>query len=95
MICPHGTEIGMPFTNVSASGKKRVSLRQSFKDLSSSCDLQEFSVDSTIVKVHQDADSKKKEMIGKSRGGNTIKIHTATDTSGRFRKLNTDRRASA
>lgn len=54
-----------------------------FKDLISDCDLHVVSIDSTIVKVHQDAGSKKKELIGKSRGGNTTKIHVATDTSGK------------
>ena len=40
-----------------------------------------FPIDSTIIKVHQDA-GYKKELIGKSRGGNTTKIHTLVDAIG-------------
>ena len=53
-----------------------------FEELALECDLQDVSIDSTIVKVHKDTGSKKKESIGKSSGGNKTKIHVTTDALG-------------
>ena len=47
-----------------------------FKDLTSECDLQDVSIDSTTVKVHKEI------MIGRSRGGDTTKIHAILDALG-------------
>lgn len=44
------------------------------------------SIDSTIIKVHQETGSKKKS-IGKSRGGNTTKIHVVVDALGNLLKV--------
>ena len=46
----------MLFINVSASGKRK----EIFTDLATQADFQDVSIDSTIVKVHQDAGTKKK-----------------------------------
>ena len=72
----------MPSTNVSANGKNKDCLKKIFKELALDCDLQDVSLDSTTVKVHQDVGSKKKELIGKSRGGSTTKIHAVVDALG-------------
>jgi len=50
------------------------------------CDLQDVSFDSTIIKVHQDAASKKK-LIGKSRSGSTTKVHAVVDALGNPLKM--------
>ena len=65
--------------NVSISGRNKVFSRRFLRnELTLECDLQDLSIDSTSVKVHKDAGSKK-ELVGKSRGGNTTKIHVAVD----------------
>ena len=73
---------GMLSINVSAHGKRPGFLKKNFIDLALECDMQDVSIDSTIIKVHQAAGSKKKESIGKSRGGNTTKVHVAVDALG-------------
>ena len=50
-----------------------------FEELALECDLQDIAIDSTTVKMHKEV-GLKKEKIGKSRGGNTTKIHVATDS---------------
>lgn len=50
-------------------------LEKIFEELALDCNLQDVSIDSTtIVKAHKDTRSKK-ELIGKSRGDLTTKIH--------------------
>ena len=52
-----------------------------FKKLSLDCDLQDVPIATTIVKVHQDAGSKKRSNRKKS-GGNTTKVHVVVDALG-------------
>lgn len=76
----HSLDIGMPFTNALASGKKRDSLRPSSKICHPIAIYRTFPstvLSSKFIKMQ----ALEKELIGKSRGGNTTKIHTATDTS--------------
>lgn len=56
---PSRYEIGTRFINVSVNGKSKI-FSKKLKDLALDCDLQDVSIDSTTVKVHQDAGSKKK-----------------------------------
>ncbi len=49
--------------------------------MASDCDMQDVSLDSTSVKVHQYADSKK-EVIGRSKGGSITKIHELVNALG-------------
>ena len=56
-----------------------------FKQLSSDADFERVFLDGSIVKVHQHstgAATKYSEHIGKSRGGNSTKIHLAVDSDG-------------
>ncbi len=56
-----------------------------FKSLSKEPDLEWEFIDGSIVKAHQHssgAASDENQAIGKSRGGNTTKIHMAVDAYG-------------
>lgn len=58
---------------------------QLFAELRQLADLEWEFIDGSIVKAHQHATgarSEDKEAIGKSRGGNTTKIHMAVDSCG-------------
>ncbi|WP_037054941.1 IS5 family transposase, partial [Rheinheimera baltica] len=64
---------------------KKGILMQLFAELRQLADLEWEFIDGSIVKAHQHATgarSKDKEAIGKSRGGNTTKIHMAVDSCG-------------
>ena len=56
-----------------------------FRDLSTDSDPDWLFIDGSIVKAHQDssgAASDDEQAIGKSRGGNSTKIHLAVDSGG-------------
>ena len=56
-----------------------------FRDLSTDSDSDWLFIDGSIIKAHQDssgAASDDTQAIGKSRGGNTTKIHLAVDSGG-------------
>ena len=58
---------------------------QLFNTLKQLCDMEWEFIDGSIVKIHQHgmgATSGQNEAIGKSRGGNTTKIHLAVDSYG-------------
>ena len=60
-------------------------LQKLFESLASQGDPEWLFLDSSIVNAHQDssgAAGKQDEAIGKSRGGNSTKIHLAVDSSG-------------
>ena len=64
---------------------KKGILMQLFAELRQLADLEWEFIDGSIVKAHQHATgarSEDKEAIGKSRGGNTTKIHMAVDSCG-------------
>ena len=64
---------------------KKGILNMLFKQLSSDADFERVFLDGSIVKAHQHstgAATKDSEHIGKSRGGNSTKIHLAVDSSG-------------
>ena len=64
---------------------KKGILQKLFEHLSAQNDPQWLFIDGSIVKAHQDssgASSEADEAIGKSRGGNTTKIHLAVDSGG-------------
>ena len=70
------------FTAWVNTGKVRVV----FEYLSSDCDLEDVSIDSTIVSAHQHSSGARcgeETAIGKSVGGNTSKIHAVADSFGR------------
>lgn len=56
-ICPNAMAPGMLFINASQSEGL---FEKILKELEIDCDLQDISIDSTIIKVHQDAGSEKK-----------------------------------
>ena len=61
-------------------------IRAIFDFISSDCDLENVSIDSTVVSAHQHSSGARKgkeTAIGKSVGGNTSKIHAAVDSFGR------------
>lgn len=64
---------------------KKGVLQKLFKSISSDNDPEWLFIDGSIVKAHQDssgAASRSDEAIGKSRGGNSTKIHLAVDSGG-------------
>lgn len=64
---------------------KKGILKKLFQSLAAESDSQWLFIDGSIVKAHQDstgATSDDDEAIGKSRGGNSTKIHLAVDSGG-------------
>lgn len=64
---------------------KKGILEKLFKKLAAESDPEWLFIDGSIVKAHQDgigASSDSDEAIGKSRGGNSTKIHFAVDSGG-------------
>ncbi|ENM3854536.1 IS5 family transposase [Vibrio cholerae] len=64
---------------------KKGVLQKLFQSISSDNDPEWLFIDGSIVKAHQDssgAASRSDEAIGKSRGGNSTKIHLAVDSGG-------------
>lgn len=64
---------------------KKGVLNEIFKRLSTLADTQWLFIDGSIVKAHQDGaniSDAKEQAMGKSRGGNSTKIHLAVDSGG-------------
>ncbi|ABQ55507.1 ISSod6 transposase, IS1301 [Legionella pneumophila str. Corby] len=83
--CHHNLDVGTPiyqkFNRWSSKGK----LMCLFKELVQKPDLEWEFIDGSIVKAHQHSAggaSEENQAIGKSRGGNTTKIHMAVDAHG-------------
>ncbi len=84
-ICLKNLAVGTLFLDVLTSGQRRGVFQKLFQSISSENDPEWLFIDGSIVKAHQDssgAASGADEAIGKSRGGNSTKIHLAVDSGG-------------
>ncbi len=76
---------GVLYLDVSTYGLKKGILLNLFKSLSNETDSEWLFIDGSIIRAHQHstgARTKNDEAIGKSRGGNSTKIHLAVDSYG-------------